>query len=245
MARREEAIRLLATGVSRREVCRQLGVGYSSLYRWEIQVNPKVRASKIRCFRCDRTDPHESYTYLLGQYLGDGHIAPSGRSQALRIACTRAYPLIIAETAAAMRAVAGTSVNYQTRDGCTLVNSATVHWLCMLPQHGRGMKHTRPIVLTDWQEEIIKSNPRGLIRGLIHSDGCRATNTVHRPLPSGLYTYHYPRYFFSNESADIRQIFTDALDLLGIAWKQNRRNSISIARREAVAALDEFVGPKA
>jgi hypothetical protein len=32
---------------------------------------------------------------------------------------------------------------------------------------------------------------------------------------------------------------------LGIEWKQNRRNSISVAHREAVPALDEFVGPKA
>jgi hypothetical protein len=45
-------------------------------------------------------------------------------------------------------------------------------------------------------------------------------------------------------SGDIRGIFTDALDLLGIAWRQNRFNSISVARAEAVAALDEFVGPK-
>jgi hypothetical protein len=64
-------------------------------------------------------------------------------------------------------------------------------------------------------------------------------------LPGGPRWYSYPRYFFSNTSTDIQGIFTDALDLLGIAWKQNRWNSISVARREAVAALDEFVGPKA
>ena len=34
------------------------------------------------------------------------------------------------------------------------------------------------------------------------------------------------------------------LDLLGIAWRMNRRNSLSVARREAVAALDRHVGPK-
>jgi hypothetical protein len=45
-------------------------------------------------------------------------------------------------------------------------------------------------------------------------------------------------------SAEIRGIFTDALDQLGIGWRQNRFNSISVARREAVAALDAFVGPK-
>ena len=35
-----------------------------------------------------------------------------------------------------------------------------------------------------------------------------------------------------------------ALDLLGIAWRQSNPRNISIARREAVAALGEFVGPK-
>jgi hypothetical protein len=34
------------------------------------------------------------------------------------------------------------------------------------------------------------------------------------------------------------------LDRLGVAWRYSRRNAISVARREAVARLDEFVGPK-
>jgi hypothetical protein len=29
-----------------------------------------------------------------------------------------------------------------------------------------------------------------------------------------------------------------------ISWRYSRRNAISLARREAVARLDEFVGPK-
>jgi hypothetical protein len=114
----------------------------------------------------------------------------------------------------------------------------------MLPQHGVGVKHRRTIALTDWQWQMIGSDPRGLVKGLLHSDGCRAMNTIHHDLPSGRRTYAYPRYLFSNVSTDIQGIFTDALDILGIAWRRNRWNSISVARREAVAALDEFVGPK-
>ena len=115
----------------------------------------------------------------------------------------------------------------------------------MFPQLGPGMKHTRHIELAEWQRLLVEQNPRGLLRGLIQSDGCRATNVIHRQLPGGVRTYSYTRYFFSNMSGDIRGIFTDALDLLGLAWRQNRHNSISIARREAVEALDSFVGPKA
>jgi hypothetical protein len=54
----------------------------------------------------------------------------------------------------------------------------------------------------------------------------------------------YPRYQFSNRSDDIKAMFCEHLDLLGIAWRRARARNISIARREAVAALDEFVGPK-
>jgi len=54
----------------------------------------------------------------------------------------------------------------------------------------------------------------------------------------------YPRYFFSNESDDILQLCESALDHEGIDHRRNRPNSISIARRDAVTALDAFVGPK-
>lgn len=56
--------------------------------------------------------------------------------------------------------------------------------------------------------------------------------------------HKYPRYFFTNRSADIRELFTWALDLLDIPWRQANAWNISVARKEAVAALDEFVGPK-
>jgi hypothetical protein len=242
---RAEAIRLLAEGVNRAEVSRRLGVSRNSTKRWQERIEPLARAGEASCFRCVGNDPDPVYTYLLGQYLGDGHIARSGRSTALRIYCTTAYPKIIREVAEAHTRVMGTKVHYRVLTGCTAVCSTTVHWKCVFPQHGPGMKHTRKIALTDWQQVLVERNPHGLIRGLIHSDGCRATNSVQRMLPAGPRRYSYTRYFFSNVSTDIRTIFTDSLDLLGIAWKQNRWNSISIARREAVAALDEFVGPKA
>jgi hypothetical protein len=53
-----------------------------------------------------------------------------------------------------------------------------------------------------------------------------------------------PRYNFTNTSADIRELFTRTCDQLGIAWRQMDARNISVARRHAVARLDEFVGPK-
>jgi hypothetical protein len=104
------------------------------------------------------------------------------------------------------------------------------------------MKHTRKIALVPWQEKIVADFTEEFIRGLIHSDGCRSMNRVRRPLKDGDRWYEYVRYPFVNESADIRSLFTQALDHLGIAWKQSNRKTISVARQEAVARLD--VGPK-
>jgi hypothetical protein len=97
------------------------------------------------------------------------------------------------------------------------------------------------VELADWQRPIIAADPWPLIRGLIHSDGCRALNrVVVRGKP-----YEYPRYFFANESRDILAIMGWALDLVGVQWRYNRPNSISVAGRASVGLLDTYVGPKA
>ena len=76
---------------------------------------------------------------------------------------------------------------------------------------------------------------------MIHSDGCRAVNAVvTRGKP-----YAYPRYFLANESRDILGIAGAALDRVGVEWRFNRPNSISIAKRASVAVMDRHVGPKA
>ena len=49
---------------------------------------------------------------------------------------------------------------------------------------------------------------------------------------------------FVNKSADIHRLCGEALDRLGVAWRFSKPTTISVARREAVARLDMFVGPK-
>jgi hypothetical protein len=110
----------------------------------------------------------------------------------------------------------------------------------LFPQHGRGKKHHRRILLQPWQEAIVRQHPGRFARGLIHSDGWRGLNRVR---VKGR-TYEYPRYQFSNRSDDIRRLFTDAMDHLAVAWRPWGRFHISVARRDAVALLDEHVGPK-
>nr|WP_329584201.1 hypothetical protein [Kitasatospora sp. NBC_01250] len=88
------------------------------------------------------------------------------------------------------------------------------------------------------------AHPWELLRGLIHSDGCRIVNWTTRDSKR----YEYPRYFFTNTSTDILRISTDTLDAVGVQWKAARRANgavnISIARRASVALLDQHIGPK-
>jgi hypothetical protein len=124
------------------------------------------------------------------------------------------------------------------------VFSYSKHWPCLFPQHGAGMKHTRKIELADWQQVIVDRYPGDFVRGLIHSDGYRGRNRVRRMLADGDHWYEYPRYLFCNTSTDILGLCGAALDRLGVDWRYARWNMISVAKRDAVALLDAFVGPK-
>lgn len=138
----------------------------------------------------------------------------------------------------------GSGVFTVQRVGCTEVKSTSKHWPCLFPQHGPGKKHDRKIELAPSQHTIVAGHPGDFVRGLFHSDGWRGVNRVRGRLADGDRWYEYPRYMFSNESKDILCLCGEALDMLGVAWRFSRRNAISVARRDAVARLDEFVGPK-
>lgn len=192
-------------------------------------------------------DPY-SYSYLLGLYLGDGYLnVPRGGKAQLMVTCGAAYPALVDDCWAAMMLVLPecTVARYPTQSECVRVVSASRRWLEIFPQHGPGRKHERPIVLERWQREIVDAFPREFLRGLIHSDGCRTLNRFKTRLPSGrVAEYAYPRYFFSNLSSDIRGLFCEYCERLGIRWTQSNHRNISISHRDSVALLDEFVGPK-
>ncbi len=152
---------------------------------------------------------------------------------------------LIQECARAIQAVRpDNKVLMVQRLGCTEVKGYSRHWPCLFPQHGPGKKHLRKIELAEWQRAIVDRYPGEFARGLLHSDGCRGLNRVRRVLPSGERWYEYPRYLFGNESKDILALCGETLDRLGVEWRYSRPNTISVAKRDAVARLDEFVGPK-
>jgi hypothetical protein len=189
-----------------------------------------------------------SYSYLLGLYLGDGCVAPHGRTARLVITLDGIYPEIIEDAVAAVQ-LAGprqrVSVLKVKASRALVVQSYAKHWLEVFPQWGAGRRHERPIVLADWQRAVVDRHPQQFLRGLIHSDDCRTVNRFKTKLPSGrIAEYEYPRYFFSNLSADIRGLFCEYCERLGIRWTQSNHRNISVSHRRSVAILDGFIGPK-
>ena len=246
-----QVMRLLDDGLSDYEVGRRTGIPRSTVLNWRRRTSPPVNRRLFMspvALRAWRPADLRAYAYLLGLYLGDGCIVEVRRcTPRLVLVLDARYGRILDEADAAIRrVVTGIDVRRNTRDGCIALVVTHPVWPSAFPQHGPGRKHTRSIKLVGWQLEITRQHPKPLVRGLIHSDGSRCTNRFKTRLPSGrVAEYAYTRYFFTNYSADIRGIFCEHCDLLGIRWTQSSFKNISISHRDSVALLDSFVGPKA
>jgi hypothetical protein len=241
------ALCLSAIGILDRENARICGISIKSIRNWRSGRRHLPTERNRQCPLCHgRSMDGSAYAYLLGLYLGDGHITRGRRDvYALWIACCDDWPGLMAAARRAMSDVMPmSSVFCVHQQGCTMVKSTSKHWPCLFPQHGPGRKHTRRIDLEQWQSAIMQKYPGEFARGLFHSDGWRGVNRVRQRLADGDRWYEYPRYLFGNESKDRLRLCGETLDRLGVAWRFSRPNMISVARREAVARLDEFVGPK-
>jgi hypothetical protein len=176
------------------------------------------------------------YAYLLGLYLGDGAIVT--KTNRLEISLDARYPAVVRSCRLAMQRLhpRGRVAIRRKGYGCRVVSSYAWEWIELFPQHGVGHKHLRPIRLTEWQMKIEAEHPFDLLRGLIDSDGSRFDRKVDGRI--------YPAYEFSNESADIREIFCRVAGAVGLDFTVPKPNVVSVARRQHVATLDLHVPPK-
>lgn len=97
VGRQREVLQLVESGCSDREVARRTGVPRSTIGSW--------RREEARCSVGEpswRPATPEGYCYLLGMYLGDGHIVAGGRSARIAISLDAAHPGIVAEVAGAL-----------------------------------------------------------------------------------------------------------------------------------------------
>lgn len=225
-------------------VSRAVGAHRSTVREWRDV--PRKAALLGECPHCDGADLDPSaYAALLGYYLGDGCLSEATRYWFLRVTCDDAYPAIIDDVREVIARVRpGGRTFLVPKAGCHDVHSNWVHWRCLFPQHGPGRKHERTIRLEGWQREIVLQDPAAFLRGLFHSDGARVTNSTTKTVAGETKRFVYPRWQFVNASDDIRGLCTWALDLVEVAWRQSNTRTISVSRREAVARLDELIGPK-
>jgi hypothetical protein len=241
---RQEALALIATGLNDCEVARRLALPRSTVRDWRRPTYvPKNEAGTCpRCWRAARrrivfTD--EDYAELLGLYLGDGHIVRTGRSDRFRLFLDTRYTQIISDARSLLRRCfpeGGVGLSRSSEGTTTIISLYCTHLACLFPQHGAGRKHNRPIVLEEWQRAIVERQPWPLLRGLIRSDGCVFVNQTG--------PYEYVSYDFTNHSADILELFTDACDLVGIQYRAYAKR-VRIYRRASVALMLQHVGIKA
>jgi hypothetical protein len=238
------ALDLRSSGLSATQVAARIGVPRSTVRDWFGDRIPSVASRPGgSCERCggpahDFGELPAGYVYLLGIYLGDGCLSQHPRGVfKLRVALDLAYPGIIAESRRSMLAVLppNHATGIAERKGCVDLYAYWKSWPCLLPQHGPGKKHDRAIVLAEWQVGLVDRHPQQLLRGLIHSDGCRFINTGTN--------WRNPRYSFSNRSDDIRRIFGDACERLGVRYTECP-HKVYVSRKADVARLDEFIGAK-
>jgi hypothetical protein len=227
------------------EVTRRTGIPRSTVRDWRLGRIPGREGAGLRARSCPICCPGSTqlnepeYAYLLGLYLGDGHVSKHPRTYCLRVFLDAAYPGIVEACRRALKAVRPANrawVGRKRTCRCNVVMMYSNHWPCLLPQMGTGRKHARPIRLEPWQEELVSREREALVRGLIHSDGCRVVAN-----DRGVRSV---RYHFSNLSEDIKHIYCESLDALGVRWTRPCAKQIAVYRKASTARLDEFIGPK-
>ncbi|TQL69180.1 hypothetical protein FB381_3083 [Nocardioides albertanoniae] len=248
----DSALRCSDEGMRDADNAAKHGVAVKTIRRWRrlYQRRGIVRGQTHLappCPRCDGAElDAEAYAEILGWYLGDGHISEGRRSVFnLHIVNDRKYPDINQRLITLMaRVKPGGHPHTRLVPGAVITTISWKHLPCLFPQLGPGRKHERRIVLEEWQQEIVTAHPGPFLRGLFHSDGCRVNNWATRMVAGQKKRYEYARWQFVNHSDDIRDLCTWALDLVEIPWRQSSWKTISVSRRDAVAALDALIGPK-
>ena len=182
--------------------------------------------------------PH--YAYLLGLYLGDGHISKYARTHRLRVSLGNAHPDVIDRCVVAMQAVfPENKVGKVKKAGDAVDVSVYSTGLPeIFPQHGPGRKHDRKIALSDWQVGVVSRYREAFIAGLFDADGCEYIQKV--KTGGKLYTYSYRS--FTNKSLDILGLFNT---WSGVPSRLSHRSDgvcvLSITKAGYVEAFDKMI----
>ena len=160
----------------------------------------------------------KSYAFILGVYLGDGCISKTHTPNVyrLRIALDNKYKELNEEVISELKILFPNNkiAHYavENTNGC-IISVHSSNLLTLFPQHDIGRKHERPIILEDWQKEIVNEFPVDFLKGLIYTDGCFY-------LAGG----KYKRCNFTNKSKDIIDLCSDTMNKLNINHNIRMKN---------------------
>jgi hypothetical protein len=178
---------LVAAGVSDREIERRTGVPRSTVGTWRRR--PRRRASHVADKRW-RPPIGAPYCYVLGLYLGDGHVVRRGRSAWLRITLDARYPGVADEASPAMSRVFPESrVAGYERPGRGTIELQTANPALpqAFPQCGsdllRPLRHARhPLDQVERSQHLdCGSRQRRLARHLRRPQGLTASRRLYNP----------------------------------------------------------------
>jgi hypothetical protein len=230
---------LAADGIADAEIAVRTGLARTTV-RDIRRRRPRERRRCPRCWRpiaIPNPTPGD-YAELLGFYLGDGYINALARTYRLRLSLDARHPKVVETAESLLRRVlpANRVARIPADDGGTVVLSTySSHLPCLLPHHGPGVKHSRPIVLESWQRRSVEAEPWRLLRGLIWSDGSIFINRTGR--------YAYESVHFGNRSDDIIELFRETCDAVGIVTRRSGFH-VRINRRNCVERLLAEIGRK-
>jgi hypothetical protein len=241
----QSVLAFVAAGCSDVEISKRTGIPRTTVRDWRHgklpgRPRPWLTISRLPDMYAGLADPARALLRVFIGALPRGRMRFSQpRTYCLRIFLDAVYPGIVEACRDAVQAVRPENRVWVGRSRtcrCNIVAVCSNHWPCLLPQMGPGRKHNRPIRLEPWQDDVVSHERHAFIRGLLHSDGCRVVAN-----DRGVRSV---RYHFSNKSDDIKRIFCDSLDALGINWTRPCDRQIAVYRKASTALLDEFVGPK-
>ena len=212
-----EILRLHNDGISQNKIHKILGFDRTTIRQILKDPDDYINKSspKFDILNIDR----KVYAFVLGIYLGDGYIVKTHRQNVfkIRIFCDAKYNNILEDISQSLEILFPNSKAMRrshTSNNCIEIYLYSSHLLRLFPQHGEGRKHERPIVLEDWQKDIIDEYNIEFLKGLIYTDGSFY-------LSQNKYEYCN----FTNKSKDIIELCSNAMKNLNINHKIRIKNA--------------------
>lgn len=239
-----EAKKLRENGENWLTISKKLNIPRGTIKYWfdggEIKFNKQLKKEfNLKTFLEEIENDERkkrAYSYILGLYLGDGHITKTAKKDIyrLRIFLHDRYKNLNEYALRNLQEilVENKCTIFSSKD-CALdiISVYKKNIKEIFPQHGEGLKHKRKIKLEKWQKEII--DPLCFIQGLFHSDGSYV---------QGKNVF----YQFTNMSTDIKKMYLYYCKKIGVQTSStdfNKKN-IYIYKKNFVKYLEEKIGTK-